>query len=230
MLVVGLELTKDFSATAFYAHDSRFNFAFEAGVSNLASLSLGGWKHSRVVLPPAPQAGASRACASGSGSETDSSGVSASHSDSTESSESEARVHVDYNSGPMVPAPSPSSRGGPIIEENARLAPLLAPPDHRQSIFIRRLYFRQRPSWLSHLVPQQLVAGAGPHDLGSGDRSAPEAPPVPSHSEDASDSSGSPEPSDSESSDPEFELVSDLPGQVLHKPRRHCECRSFVRY
>jgi hypothetical protein len=204
MLIVGLELTKDFSATAFYSRDSDFRFAFEAGVSNLASLSAGGWKRRSTAPPPAPDAGTSYA----SGSEMQSSGASESDNDSTDSPGSEAdmsRVHVEYNAGPSTSAPSLPSLGGPIIQDDPWLGPS-APPDHRQSVFIRRICYRPRLNRLMRLVaPLELRAGAGPHDLGSGDRSAPDAPRIPSQ-----------EDSDSDSSDSELELVSDPRAQVCH--------------
>jgi hypothetical protein len=205
MLIVGLELTKDFSATAFYSRDRQFKFAFEAGVSNLASLSLGGWKRRSTAPSAAPDAGASHA----SGSDpTQSSGASESDNESTDSPESEAdmsRVHVEYNAGPSTPAPSLPLLGGPIIDDDPRLGPP-APPDHRQSVFIRRICYRPRLNRLMRLVaPLELRAGAGPHELGSGDHSAPDAPPVASR-----------EDSDSDSSDSELKLVSDPRAQVCY--------------
>jgi hypothetical protein len=204
MLIVGLELTKDFSATAFYSRDSQFKFAFEAGVSNLASLSLGGWKRRAIASAPELDAGSPHA----SGSEMESSGASESDNGSTDSPGSEAdmsRVHVEYNAGPSTPAPSLPLLGGPIIEDDPRLGPS-APPDHRQSVFIRRICYRPRQNRLMRLVaPLELRAGAGPHDLGSGDRSAPDAPRIPSQ-----------EDSDSDSSDSELELVSDPHAQVCY--------------
>jgi hypothetical protein len=200
MLIEGLELTKDFSATAFSSHDRQFRFAFEAGVSNLASLTLGGWK----LSAPVPDAGLSRA----SGSGTSISGASQSDDYSTHSPGLEAdlpSVHVEYSVGPVLPAPPSSSIGGPIIEDNPYLGSVRAPADHRQSVFIRRLCYRTRPNRLSRLVaPLQLFAGAGPHELGSGERSTPGASPVPSQEGPDSDS------------DSEPELVSDLRAQVCY--------------
>jgi hypothetical protein len=203
MLIEGLELTKDFSATAFSSHDSQFKFAFEAGVSNLASISLGGWKHCRNISAPNPDTGSPRV----SGTGTDFSGAFQSEEDSPHSPGSEAdmsSVHVEYSVGPLAPAPSSPSLGGLVIEDNSRLGSLRAPMSHRQSVFIRRVCYRPRPNRLTRLVaPLELFAGAGPHELGSGDRTAPGISPVPSQ-----------EDPDSDSSDSELELVSDFRVQV----------------
>jgi hypothetical protein len=221
MLIVGLELTKDFSGTAFYSHDSRFKFAFEAGVSNLASLSLGGWKHRQISSSPTHGAGSFRDALSEAGP----SHASESDSDSSGSEVDMSRVHVEYSAGPSAPASSLPSLGGLIIEDYSRHAHLLPPPDHRQSVFLRRLCYRRRPNRLTRLVaPLQLVAGAGPHDLGSGDRSFPGAPPVSSRSQNDLDTSGS-EPSNSDSSDSEFDLISDMPAQVCYISIRYSEHR-----